>query len=91
MTRWEGANNIRCGMGHCANGVMFDVVEWVKRNILRWFGYLERMKCEEFVKRVYVNGFEGSQRRGRPVVRWKGYMPIKGANRKVGIKHTKLN
>ena len=37
MTRWEGESVWeRCGMGPCANGVKCGVVEWVKRNTLRW-------------------------------------------------------
>ena len=54
-----------CGMGPCANGV-----EWVKRNMLRWFGHVERKKSGDFVKKVYVSETESSRRR-RPVVRWK--------------------
>ena len=46
VTRWEGdsSENMykKCGMGPCANVVKCDVVEWVKRNTLRWFGHLER-------------------------------------------------
>ena len=33
-------------MGTCANGIKCDVVEWVKRDTLRWFGYLEKMSEE---------------------------------------------
>ncbi len=46
------------------------VVEWVKRNTLRWFGHIERMNSEEFVKKVYVSEIEGHSRRGRPLGRW---------------------
>ena len=39
VTRREGESNEsvyeRCDMGPCVNGVKCDVVEWVKRNILR--------------------------------------------------------
>ena len=48
MTRWEGESNestyerIKCG-----------VMEWVKRNTLRWFANKERKKIEEFMKKVY--------------------------------------
>ncbi len=42
VTKSEGSSNEsvyeRCGMGTCANGVKCGVVEWVKRNTLRWFG-----------------------------------------------------
>ena len=59
----------RCGMGTCENGVKCGIVEWVKRNTLRWFGHLERKKCEEFVKKVHVSEIEGARRKERPVVR----------------------
>ncbi len=52
----------RCGMGSQANGV--------KRNTLRWFGHIERMGSEEFVKRVYMSESVGPNSRGRPPVRW---------------------
>ena len=45
VTRWEGESNKsvyeRCGMGPCAHGVKCGVVEWVKRNTLRWFDHVE--------------------------------------------------
>ncbi len=46
------------------------MVEWVKRNTLKWFGHTERMESEEFVK-VYGNELEGPNRRGRSLGRWK--------------------
>ena len=56
MTRWDGAGNEsvyeRCGMSSQANRVNCGVVEWVKRNTLRWFGHIERMGNEEFVRKV---------------------------------------
>ncbi len=45
------------------------MVEWVKRSTLRWFGHIERMGNEEFVKRVYLSNVEGTNRRGRPLGR----------------------
>ncbi len=36
----------------------------------RWFGHVERMGNEEFVK-VYLSSVEGTNRRGRLLVRWK--------------------
>ncbi len=47
------------------------MVEWVKRSILRWFGNIERLENEEFVKKVYLSSVEGPNRRGRPLGRWK--------------------
>ncbi len=46
------------------------VVEWVKRNTLRWFGYIERMGSEELVKKVYLSSVEGTNSRRRPLGRW---------------------
>ena len=60
--------------GPCANGVKCGVVEWVKRNTLRWFGHTERKNNEEFVKKVYVKEIADLRRRERPVVRWKNRM-----------------
>ncbi len=78
VTRWEGESNEsvceRCGMGTCASGVKFGVVEWIKRHIVRWFGHIGRMNSEEFVKKVYVSGIEDPGRRGRWKDRVKEYM-----------------
>ncbi len=59
----------RCGMRGRGSRVECGVVEWVKRNTLRWFGHNERMGNEEFVKKVYLSYVEGTNRRGRPLVR----------------------
>ena len=71
--RGEGNESVyeRCGMGTCTIAVKIGVVKWVKRNILRGFGYIERKKHEEFVKKVYLSEIEGPSKKGRPVVRWK--------------------
>ncbi len=46
VTRWEGENNEsvyeKCGVETCASGVKCGVVEWVKRNTLRWFGNIKK-------------------------------------------------
>lgn len=34
----------RFGMGMCSNGTKCGVVAFAKRNILRWYSYIERMK-----------------------------------------------
>ncbi len=94
MTRWEGESNEsvyeRCDMGACESGVKCGVVEWVKRNTLRWFGHTERMNSEEFVKKVYVSVMKGLSRRGRPLGgckdRVKEYMSERGATRGGGLK-----
>ena len=60
----------RFGMRSKGEGIKCGVVEWVKRNSLRWFGHVERMKKEELTKRVYNSEIEGRGVRGRPPVRW---------------------
>ncbi len=73
VSTWDGPSNEsayeRCGMNGHGSGVGCGVVEWVKRNTLRWFGHIERMENEEFVK-VYLSSVEGMSRRGRPLGRW---------------------
>ncbi len=76
VSRWDGLSN-ECisEMWHERvwkwGGVGCGVVEWVKRSTLRWFGHTERMGNEEFVKKVYLSSIEGTNRRGRPLGRWK--------------------
>ncbi len=54
----------------CGSEVGCGVVGWAKRSTLRWFGHVEMMENEEFVKKVYLSRVEGSSRRGRPLGRW---------------------
>ena len=74
LTRWDGESNEtvyeRCGMSENERGVNCGVVEWVKRNTLRWFGHLERMEDGELTKRVYESKIEGVGVRGRPPAKW---------------------
>ncbi|KAK3893161.1 hypothetical protein Pcinc_003002 [Petrolisthes cinctipes] len=74
LTRWDGESNEsvyeRCGMSEKAIGIECGVVERVKRNTLRWYGHVERMQGEEFVKKVYGSEVVGPGVRGRPPVRW---------------------
>ncbi len=44
----------------------------MKRSTLRWFGHIERMGNEEFVKKVNPSSVEGTNRKGRPLGRWEG-------------------
>ncbi len=44
----------RCGMRGHGSGVGCRVVEWVKRSTLRWFGHIEMVENEEFVKKMYL-------------------------------------
>lgn len=39
------------GVGSFANVMKCGVVELMKRNTLMWFGYVERMTGEDFVKK----------------------------------------
>ncbi len=54
----------------------------MKRNTLRLFSYIERMKCEEVLKKMYVSEVEGHNKRGKPLGRWndevKEYMGERG-------------
>ncbi len=54
--------------GH-GSGMGCGMVEWVKRSTLRWFGHIERIENEEFVKKVYRSSVEGMNRRERPLGR----------------------
>ncbi len=92
VTRWDGESNESvyesCGMVSRANGVNCGVVEWVKRNTLRWSGHIERMGSEEFVKKVYIGVNMVPNSRGRPPGRWrdrvKEYMCKRGATSREG-------
>ncbi len=70
-------------MGGHGSGVGCGVGDWVKRSTLRWFGYIERMENEEFVKTVYQSSVKGPERRTRPLGRWedmvKEYVSERGA------------
>lgn len=50
VSRWGGDSSEviyeRLGSSMCAIGVKWRVVEWVKRNALRWFDHIESMKKE---------------------------------------------
>ncbi len=61
----------RFGMRGRGSGMGCGVVKWLKRSTLRWFGHIERMENEEFVKKVYLSSIEGPSRRVRPLGRWK--------------------
>ncbi len=97
VTSWDGETlesvYESCGMGSHANGVNCGVVEWVKRNTLRWFGHIERMGSEEFVKKVHMSERVGPNSRGRPPGRWrdrvKEYMCERGAARRGGLDQAK--
>ncbi len=43
----------------------------MKRNLLRWFGHIERMESEEFVKIVYMSEGVGPNSKGKLPGRWR--------------------
>ncbi len=69
------------------------VVDWVKRNTRRWSSQIERLKTEEFVRKVYLNETVDVNRRGRPLGRWRDrvgeYIHERGANRGGGLEQIK--
>jgi len=60
----------RFGMSAKGEGMNCGVVEVVKRNTCRWFGYLERMGESEMTRRIYKGGLDAVGVRGRPPVKW---------------------
>ncbi len=60
----------------------------MKRNTLRWFRHIERMKSEEFVKTVNVRESVGPNSTGKPLGRWrdrvKEYTCVRDATRGEG-------
>ncbi len=76
MSKWDGLSNKSvyetCGMRGRGSGVGCGVVEWRRRRTLRWFGHIEKMGNEEFVKKVNPSSVEGTNRKGRPLGRWEG-------------------
>ncbi len=68
VNRRDGVSNESCGMTGRGSRVGCGVVEWVKRSTLRWFGHIERMENEEFVK-VYPSSVKGPNMKGKPLGR----------------------
>ena len=52
-------------------GFTLSVLERIERNVLKWFGLVERIEEERLVKRVYRANVEGNRERGRPQRRWR--------------------
>ncbi len=42
-----------------------------KENAMNRFGHVQRIGSKKFVKKVYESKLKGSNRRGRPLGRWK--------------------
>ncbi len=57
-------------MSETAVGMDCGMVEWVKRNTLRWYEHVMRMNECDFTKMVYESTIEGRGVRGRPPVMW---------------------
>ncbi len=51
-------------------GKKCGVVEEVKRQMLKWFGHMERMEGGKMIRRVYMSEIEGENVRGRPPMYW---------------------
>ena len=51
-------------------GVGMDLASRVDRNVLRWFGHVERMEDERLLKRVVNARVDGRGARGRPRFGW---------------------
>ena len=62
-----------------------DIIEIkVEKNILRWFGHVERMSDERLVKKLYKSTMDDEKGRGKPRKRWKDcekeYVEKRGVN-----------
>ena len=72
--RMDGESNERVyerlGMSSKGEGVKCGVVEWVKRNTLRWFGHIERMDESVMTKKVYKSIIEDVGIKGQPPMKW---------------------
>ncbi len=75
VNRMDGMSNEsiyeRFGMCHVGVGKKCGVVEKVTRQMLKWFGHVERMEEGKMTKRVYVSEIEGGNVRGRHPVEWR--------------------
>ena len=70
----EGVSNERIyenfGMSERKEGMSCGVMEWMKRNTLRWYGHVNRLEEDRLVKRVYDSEVDGRVGRGRPLMTW---------------------
>ncbi len=75
MSRMDGVSNEsvyeRFGMCHVGERKKCGMVEEVKRQMLKWFGHMERIEEGKMARRVYVSEIEGGNVRGRPPVKWR--------------------
>ena len=52
-------------------GCELSVLERVKKNGMKWLGFVKRMGEENLIKRAYWAVVEGNRERGRPHRRWR--------------------
>ncbi len=75
VSRMDGISNEsvykRFGMCHVGKGKKCGVVEEVKRETLKCFGYVEHMEEGKMTRSVYVSEIEGGNVKGRPPVKWR--------------------
>ena len=57
-------------------GFELSVLEIIERNVLKWFGHVERMREERLVERVYRDTVAGKRGRGRPQRRWRNEVKV---------------
>ena len=64
------------GMEEKAEGINCGVVEWVKRNTLRWYGHVRRMPEDRIAKKVFRSEATGVSGRGRLPITWEGRVEL---------------
>ena len=67
MSRWDRLRNEEVRE---RTGVTMELANRVDRNVLRWFGHVERMEDGRLLKRVVNARVEGRGARGRPRYGW---------------------
>ena len=67
VTRWDRLRNT---VVRDRTGVKKELAERVDKNVLRWFGHVERMDDEKLLKRVVNARVDGRGARGRPRLGW---------------------
>ena len=81
LTRLKRVRNVDIRT-RCELGVSIGIK--VEKNILKWFGHMERMSDERLVKKVYKSTMDGDKGRGSPRKSWrdcvKGYVEKRGVN-----------
>ena len=53
-----------------------NIVKWIKGQMIRWLGHLERMEEDRMPKKIFTQELERTRRRGRPRKRWKEEVEI---------------